>query len=161
LNELCVLLPVVATVRADPGPAAALVGRFDEVGAVVDLAPLNHAAASELVSDLSPGALPSDVERWITAAAGKPLMLEFLATTQAAAVETGPRAVVLAVVGALDADALDAAARLALVGRPLVVPDEARAVLLAARLVDDVTDGRVTLRHDLVGEAALQLLGDT
>jgi DNA-binding NarL/FixJ family response regulator len=160
LNELCVLRPVVATVRADPGPAAALVERFGEVGAVVDLAPLDAAAAGELVSELSPGALPSDVERWIAAAAGNPLMLELLATTPAAVAETGPRAVALAAVGALDADALQAAARLALTGRPLVVPDRARTALLAARLIDELPDAQVALRHDLVGEAAVELLGD-
>src|SRR5689334_10470966 len=70
------------------------------------------------------------------------------------------RAVVLAAVDALDPDAIDALARLALAATPLALDTAALRVLMNHRLVAVDDDGRARLRHDLVGDAAITLIGD-
>jgi DNA-binding NarL/FixJ family response regulator len=159
LEELCLSMPVVATVRTEASPADALVARLVEVGEVVDLGPLDDEAARRLVEHRCPGAPTSDIDRWVAGASGNPLMLELAASVGADATGTRPGAAVLNAVGSLDAAAVDALARIALAATPLGIDDRARAMLVAHQFVDVLADGRVEIRHDLVGEAAVELIG--
>ena len=80
LEELCLSVPLIATVRPESSPADALIALLTDVGEVVELGPLDRDAARRLVEDRSPGAPTSDVDRWIAGASGNPLMLELAAS---------------------------------------------------------------------------------
>jgi DNA-binding NarL/FixJ family response regulator len=160
LEELCMSLPLVASVRDESPELALLVARITEVGFVLELGPLDDDSARRMIRDRSPGALDSDVERWATAAAGNPLMLDVALSTGVDATGERPGATVFNAIRTRPPTAVDALARLALAGAPAVIDDAARADLVAHRLVEVLSDGRCVPRHDLVAEAALQLVGN-
>ena len=159
LAELCLSQPLVATVRPESSPADELLARLAEVGEVIELGPLDDDAARLLIEHRSPGAPTSDIDRWVEGASGNPLMLEVAASVGVDARGTGPGAAVINAVGSLDAASIDTVARVALAAAPLRIDDRVREVLVAHQFVDVRADGRVELRHDLVAEAALELIG--
>ena len=79
LVELVQRHPVVGVVRADPGPAAAAVAMFEQVGEVLELGPLDDLAARSLVRQLRPGAPTSDIEEALRQSRGNPLDLVLFA----------------------------------------------------------------------------------
>ena len=157
LLQLCLVRPVLATARLSPSPADVLIARIEEVGHAVTLPPLDDDAARELIAQARPGAIPSDVERWIRAAGGNPLLLEVAAAHGSAPNATDPLA---ALTAAIPPDLVLPAARLALVGRPLptdAVPETADLVALGLAVSDGAT---VAIRHDLLGQAVVALISD-
>ena len=157
LLQLCLVRPVLATARLSPSLADPLIARINEVGHTVTLPPLDDEAARELVSQARPGAIPSDVNRWIQAAGGNPLLLEVAATHGSAPNAGDPLA---ALTSTIPSHLILPAARLALVGRPLAihaVPETAELVELGLAVTSGAT---VSIRHDLLGAAVVALISD-
>ena len=138
---------------------ARLIERLAEVGVVIELGPLDDDAARLLVEDRSPGVPTSDVDRWVAGASGNPLMLELAASIR---IEHDGYTVWCrgAQHGRKSRRRVDrrTAARLALAaGCATSTINGTCSWLISSSTC--LPDGRVELRHDLVAEAALRLIG--
>ncbi len=126
--------------------------------ATVELGPLPRAVCRSLVEEWHPELAPEDRERLVQVAGGSPLLLQHLVLDG----QTSPtlRAAAQARLAALPDAVAAAVTELALVGRP-VSPDvlDVAPEALPPELVE-VADGRIALRHRLLGEAALATLDD-
>jgi DNA-binding CsgD family transcriptional regulator len=147
--------------RGDPGADTA-VDRLVGAGFVaVELRGLDEANARGLLHQLRPDLGPSGVARLIARTGGNPLLLRELAATGE------PSASLRLALGArlrkLDEAGREAFGLLALAGRPVAVDALGAAgakSLLSADLAHKAADGGVEITHALLGEVALEQLGE-
>jgi DNA-binding CsgD family transcriptional regulator len=156
LDELALLRPIVAASRPPSGRAHEFVARLSALGERLDLAPLDDRSAADLVRRRRPGVAAADVSRWVRDAKGSPLLLECLTDAETPAADVR----IVSLLQSLNQRERLALARLAVAGMP-VPPLEIGAAEIAGlderRLVERGADG-VTVRHALLGDAAIQLV---
>ena len=157
VSELCAVVPVVATVRPDPGDAAELCARMSGLGDVVDLEPLDDASIRAILTSMRPGAPQADVALWTRDASGNPLFAGLAAASPSSESHPGD-ALLDAMVGRASAAELEVVARLALHGSPLPLTAAERASLRNEALVECTGPGVYRLRHDLIAAAVLRKL---
>jgi DNA-binding CsgD family transcriptional regulator/tetratricopeptide (TPR) repeat protein len=152
---------LVGVRRGDSGADAAL-DRLAAAGFLtIELRGLDDADAQALLHQLQPGLGPAAAARLIARTGGNPLLLRELAGTG------HPSASLKLALGArlrrLDEVGREAFGILALAGRPVSVDGLGTAgakSLLAADLATKTPDGRIEIRHALLGEVAVEDLAD-
>jgi DNA-binding CsgD family transcriptional regulator/tetratricopeptide (TPR) repeat protein len=153
---------LLAGVRRGDSSAEAVIDRLTAAGfALLELGGLDQADARLLLRDLAPSLGPVAAGRLIVRTGGNPLLLQEMATTD----EPSPslRLALGARLRRLDGIGREAFGILALAGRPLAIDAIGRAgakSLLTADLAVVTPDGRVEIRHALLGEVALHDLAD-
>ena len=155
LSELCAVVPLIATVRPDPGAAAQLCARMAGLGAVIDLEPLDDTSIRNILTTLRPGAPAADIVSWTRESSGNPLIAELAVISSTSQPHSG-EALLDAMVGRVDEEELDLLARLALHGSPLELSEAEAAVLRNDALVETAAPTVYRLRHDLVADAVLR-----
>lgn len=153
---------LLAGVRRGDAAADAAVDRLAGAGfAVVELAGLGAKDAEALLHELRPDLGRAATARLVSRTGGNPLLLRELALTG----EPSPslRRAIAARLRRLDDVGREAFGVLALAGRPVSVdglgPTGAKA-LLAADLAIETDDGRIEIRHALLGEVAVDELAE-
>ncbi len=157
IAELAMRRPLVVTTRPNAGAAEAVIDVLVAVGEVVEVHPLNDEDAATLVRRRRPGAPVVDVDRCVRQGHGRPLDLELLAThTGHAGDALGNLAI--GALAVLSDDELTAFARLAIAGHPVELEPLMRKTLAENGFLTVLDDGRCEPRHDMLAEAALDLL---
>ena len=157
LEELVTAAPVVVSVRPGIEAVAALVRRVTDVGESIELGPLDDDVIRAMLGQDHPGAPRPDIDRWTRAAAGNPLAAQMAARDASI---TDVAAFVAAALRALDEPARAAAARLALHGLPLALPDPIGRALVDADLAVAGPGHTYGLRHPLIAAGVVAGLDD-
>ncbi len=157
LNELVAAVPVIVTVRSGIESVAPLVARMAGIGEVIPLEPLAGDVIRAVLEMRHPGAPSSDLDRWTRAANGNPLAAQ-LAARNTSMTDVG--AIVVTTFEQLDLEVRDAAARLALHGLPLALPDATGRALLESDLAVTAPADTYQLRHPLIAAAVVSALDD-
>jgi DNA-binding NarL/FixJ family response regulator len=157
LEELVTAVPVIITLRHTGEEVAGLIARMTGLADRIELGPLGVDAIRSLLEAEHPGAPRPDLERWTLSAVGNPLAAQ-LAARSASVVDVAE--VVAGILGELDDAAREAAARLALHGLPLVLPEAVGRVLIAADLAVSGPGKTYELRHPLIAAGVVAALDD-
>ncbi|MDQ1461086.1 MAG: hypothetical protein QOI08_2570, partial [Actinomycetota bacterium] len=157
LEELVAAVPVIVAVRPGVDEVAGLVARMTGIGDLIELGPLGADVIRSLLETDHPGAPGPDLDRWTRAARGNPLAAQMAARNASI---TDVAAFVTAALRDLDEPAREAAARLALHGLPLALPDATGRVLVEADLAVGAPRQTYELRHPLIAAGVVAALDD-
>ncbi|MCU1465122.1 MAG: LuxR family transcriptional regulator, partial [Actinomycetia bacterium] len=127
------------------------------IGDLIELGPLGADVIRSLLETDHPGAPGPDLDRWTRAARGNPLAAQMAARNASI---TNVAAFVTAALRDLDEPAREAAARLALHGLPLALPDATGRVLVEADLAVAAPRQTYELRHPLIAAGVVAALDD-
>jgi DNA-binding CsgD family transcriptional regulator len=160
-QQLAGRLGLVIGVRTgDPASADTLetLGQLQPAAIIVDLHPLDDDVAVELARRVRPGLGAGAARRIAQRAGGNPLLVTELAQGSEDTVTLG--GVVRLRLAALDPDASDAMAMLAVAGHPLRIAalGPGAGPLASAGLAITEAGGRLRVRHELIAAAAAEAL---
>lgn len=160
IGHLVGQVAVVATLRSGEERSVPVTESLVGFGAEqVELSPLRVPAAQRLVGDLHPDLAPEEQASVVQRAGGNPLLLVELPDAS----NTSPSLVsaLLSRLATLDPGARRAAERLAVLGRPAAedLLGSGSPTLVDAGLAVE-TGGLLAVRHALLGEVIVELLGD-